>query len=225
VTSSADAVEGYAAAAGELIERYDALSSAAMFAPVADLLERSGLNVLDVGAATGRDAAWFAGRGCRVLAVEPVAAFRAAGQARHPAEEIEWLDDRLPLLTAVRARGQRFDRVHVTAVWQHLNDEERSRAMPVLADLTARGGLLVLSLRHGPGAPGRPCHEVSPSATIAAAAAVGLEPVLNRAAPSLQNANRAAGVHWTWLAFRQPAAGLPHPRHGEAGAGVEAAEE
>ena len=52
--------------------------------------------MLDVGAGTGRDAAWLARLGHEVVAVEPSAAMRAEAERRHPAARIRWIDDRLP---------------------------------------------------------------------------------------------------------------------------------
>jgi len=190
---------GYADAAAELIPRYEAVSSADLYAAVAHLMPAPGARVLDVGAGTGRDAAWLAARGCRVLAVEPVAAFRRAGAARHASPRIEWLDDSLPALADVRRRGQAFDFVLVSAVWQHLDDARRADAMATLNTLTAPGGRLLLSVRHGPGAPTRPCFPASPEEAVALARAHGLRLVLRRATASKQVANRRAGVTWTWL--------------------------
>jgi hypothetical protein len=87
----------------------------------------------------------------------------------------------------------------------HLDAPERRVAMRPLAALLAPGGVLVLSLRHGPVPAGRRMFEVSAEETIALAQACGLRPVLHLHEPSLQPANRAAGVTWTRLAFR-PAA-------------------
>ena len=75
---------------------------------------------------------------------------RAHGQRLHPSPAIEWLDDSLPELARVRARNRRFDLVMMTAVWMHLDEAERTRAMASVAGLVAPGGLMTLSLRHGP---------------------------------------------------------------------------
>ncbi len=76
-----------------------------VLAPVGDLLLARAGTALDIGAGTGRDAAWLARRGHRVLAVEPVAALRSAGEALHRMANLEWLDDGLPELARARARG------------------------------------------------------------------------------------------------------------------------
>lgn len=196
-------IEAYAADAAGSVARAEAISSAELYTPVADLLPTAAADVLDVGAGTGRDAAWFANQGHRVLAVEPVDAFRRAGRSLHGSTSFEWLDDRLPDLPRLMERQAVFDRVLLTGVWQHLSPDERRRAMPRLAALTSLDGLLILSLRHGPGAPTRPCFEAPPQDTIDAGAAAGLKLVLRRMAPSIQAANRASGVAWTWLALRR----------------------
>lgn len=77
-----DILDDYAAAATpELIERYEAFDPAVLSAPVLDLLPQTPGRVADIGTGTGRDAAWFAAQGHRVLAVEPVPALRDAGMA------------------------------------------------------------------------------------------------------------------------------------------------
>ena len=199
-------LDGYAAEAGDLAERFDVIDSAEVYAPVAGLLPAAPASILDVGAGTGRDAAWLAAQGHRVLAVEPVASLRAFGQARHASSRIAWMDDRLPGLARVLARRERFDRVILTGVWQHLDGDERPPAMANLAALIAAGGRLIVSVRHGPGAATRPCYAAPPDEAIALAENAGLDLVARRAAPAVQPANRAAGVSWTWLAFSPRAA-------------------
>ena len=202
----ASVFDGYATAAPELIERFEALSSACVYEPIRDLLPNTLVRVVDVGAGTGRDAAWFAGQGHQVLAVEPVSPLREAGMALHRSTSIEWLDDRLPELTRARLR-EPFDLVVLSAVWQHLGDDERRLAMESLAALTACGGTLVLSLRHGPGAPDRPINPVNPDETIRTARQHGLSVVRRIEADSMQAANQANGVRWTWLVLTKGEAG------------------
>lgn len=51
------------------------------------------LIALDVGAGSGRDAAWLASLGYEVVAAEPAAGMRIEAQRRHPDPRIRWLDD------------------------------------------------------------------------------------------------------------------------------------
>ena len=158
-------------------------------------------HVLDIGSGTGRDAAWFAAQGHRVVAVEPTEALRLPAMALHRSPRIEWLDDSLPDLARVRSRGDSFDLVMLTAVWMHLDVQQRRQAMPNLAALVRGGGTVIMTLRHGPVPPGRRMFEVSADETVGLAAMHRLHPVLNLRAESNHPQNRAAGVNWTRLAF------------------------
>lgn len=197
-----DVFSCYASAAPTLIDRFEAVAPQQLYAPLADLLPRSPVRVADIGAGTGRDAAWFADLGHAVLAVEPVAELRAAGLRLHPSPRIVWLDDRLPELAALRTRGP-FDLVTLCAVWHHLDAEARRIAILGLAAIVAPGGLLIVSLRHGPELLGRPVFPVPPEETVAAASAAGFSLLRRVETESIQAANQAAGVRWTWLALRK----------------------
>ncbi|MET4700925.1 SAM-dependent methyltransferase [Constrictibacter sp. MBR-5] len=200
-----DILAGYAAAATpELIARYEAVDCRTLYAAVLDLLPEMPVRVADIGAGTGRDAAWFARQGHQVLAVEPVRELREAGMALHRASDVAWLDDALPALERTQRRGP-FGLVTLCGVWQHIDDAARGVATTALGRMVADGGLLVLSLRHGPGAPGRPVFPISPRYTVEAAVRSGFAPLREVEVGSLQPGNRAAEVRWTWLALRKAA--------------------
>jgi SAM-dependent methyltransferase len=194
-------LQTYADAAARLIERYEAISPADQFAPVLPFLTGSPGRLIDIGAGTGRDAAWFASKGFDVLAVEPVAEFRAAGLSLHQSPSIEWLDDSLPKLSFALRRSQTFDIVIVNGVWQHIDPDERRIAMPAIAALTSTGGCLVLSLRHGPGVPGRLVFEPTVEEAIDLACANGFRLLSSEPRESIGDWNQAAGVTWTWMVF------------------------
>ena len=197
-----DVLADYAAAATpELIAGYDALPPEQIYASVRDLLPTAPARIADIGAGTGRDAAWFAGQGHRVLAVEPVRAFREAGMALH-GDRIEWLDDQLPELTGLQSRGP-FDLVLLCAVWHHLDSAARARSMPVLAQATAPGGRLILSLRHDPNADGRLSFPAPPEEAIALASEAGLDLTHRAETESVHAESRARGVRWTWLVLEK----------------------
>ena len=194
---------GYAEQAEALVARYEGIDFPAKHRAVLPLLPAAPASVVDIGAGTGRDAAWLAERGHRVVAVEPTEALRSRAIALHPSPAIEWIDDSLPALHRVLAQRRRFDLVMLTAVWMHLDAEERRAAMANVVALVAPFGLLVMTLRHGPVPSGRIMFAVSAEETIALAEAHGLGLVLNVHAESSQAANRDAGVSWTQLAFRR----------------------
>jgi SAM-dependent methyltransferase len=198
-----DVLEGYAAVAtADFIAAYDALSPESIYEHVIDLFPNRRIKIADIGAGTGRDAAWFAAKGHDILAIEPVRELREAGQTLHPAANIKWLDDRLPHLDAMPTGGS-FDLVTLCAVWQHLTDKDRAIAIARLATMIAPSGILIMSLRHGPGAIGRRVFPVSSDVTIEMADACGLHLLRRQDAISVQKGNQAMGVSWTWLAFEK----------------------
>ena len=100
MTSPDATVAFYDRHAGDLASLYEALSPDAVWSSIADLLPTGPDRLaLDVGAGSGRDAAWLAARGLEVVAAEP-----AAGMRRE----------------AVHRIGLAFDLVLVGAVWMHV---------------------------------------------------------------------------------------------------------
>ena len=201
MSAKVSGTEGYAEEAEALFEQYESIPAADAHRAVLHLIPPMPVRVLDIGSGTGRDAAWFASMGHRVVAVEPTDAMRLPAMALHPSPRIDWLDDSLPDLAALRARGETFDLVMLTAVWMHLDEAQRRQAMPNLAALMRPGATVIMKIRHGPVPPGRRMFEVSAEETIALAGNEGLRPVLNVRSESSQEKNRAAGVSWINLAF------------------------
>jgi len=195
-----DSTAGYANEASTLLKTYEAIAVEDIHRPVWHLIPRTPARLLDIGAGSGRDAAAFAAMGHRVVAVEPVDALREGARKLHPSPHIEWLADGLPGLAVVRARDEMFDVVVATAVWMHLDAAQRAQAMPAVASLVAPGGVLILSLRHGPVPAGRRMFDVSAEETIALAAREGLACVVNTVTGSVQ---AQPDVTWTRLAFRR----------------------
>ena len=199
--ASTAVLRGYEAAATvERIANWEAVDNNLLLRPVCRFLPPAPATLVEIGTGTGRTAAWLAKKGYNVTAVEPVAALRGAGMSLHAGEEIQWVDDSLPALAALGERV--FDGVLLIAVWQHLPFESRCAAIVRIANMMAPGAVLLMSLRHGPGAPDRPVFACDPAETIAQAEQAGLVLLHREEAPSVQAANRARGVVWTWLAFR-----------------------
>jgi SAM-dependent methyltransferase len=203
-TTTIDGTQGYDQDVEAFFARADAVAFAEKHAAVLHLMPAAPARILDIGAGSGKDAADFAALGHTVLAAEPTPVLLAGAIARHAHPAIAWLDDGLPDLARVRTRGEVFDLIVMSAVWMHLDAAQRERAMPNVAALMAEGGVVILSLRHGPVPPGRRMFEVSAEETIKLAQAEGLRPRLNQQRGSIQAANRLAGVTWTLLAFEKP---------------------
>jgi protein-L-isoaspartate O-methyltransferase len=123
--------ENYAEEAPDLFKRYESISFADHHRLVMHLIPMVPGRVLDIGAGTGRDAAGFVGLGHSVVAIEPTEELRRGATLLHPSPMIEWIDDSLPDLAAVRARGEEFDVVMLSAVWMHLGGCSADRQCPI----------------------------------------------------------------------------------------------
>ena len=209
----ANPITWYERHAAQVVSSYEALSPEHLHGWLDGLLPTAAALVLDVGAGTGRDAAWLAGLGHDVVAVEPAAAMRAEAAQLHPGPRIHWLDDRLPDLAATLCLGLAFDLVLLSAVWMHLAPADRPRALRKLVTLLKPSGLLVITLRHGPAEPERGMHPVSLAELEELARDHGLAMVRIEKVPDAQG---RAGVTWTHVALRLPDDGtgaLPLLRH------------
>ncbi len=165
--------EGYAEEADQLFKRYEGIPATHAHRAVLHLIPSAPSSVLDIGSGTGRDAAWLASGGHRVVAVEPTDVMRLRAMALHPSPRIEWLNDSLPDLALLRSRGERFDLVMLTAVWMHLDEGERRRAMPNLAALVRPAGTVIMKVRHGPVPAGRRMFEIAAGGDDRIGAAAG----------------------------------------------------
>lgn len=203
MSTSHASIAGYNRAAGSLAERYDDPSLLKIHDGVSAMLPDDAEErlALDIGAGSGRDAAWLVTRGYQVVAVEPAAAMREEGKRRHADPRIRWLDDRLPALNATHGLGLSFDLILLSAVWQHVAPTDRPRAFRKLVTLMKPGALLVMSLREGPAPPDRPMFEVSLGEIERLARIAGIE--LVRATPSPDGQGRG-DVSWTQVVLRVP---------------------
>lgn len=165
MTAPRDTIGAYNRGFREFAETYEAFGFEDVHRDAIPFLPRVPGLALDVGAGSGRDAAWLAAKGWEVVAVEPAVTLRAEAARLHPEPAIRWLDDRLPALSAVHRLGLGFDLIWLSGVWMHVPPEDRPRAMRKLATLLKPGGRIMLTLRHGPAPEDRPmwpvdAHEV-----------------------------------------------------------------
>ncbi|MDO8273711.1 MAG: methyltransferase domain-containing protein [Gammaproteobacteria bacterium] len=154
----------YTRNASDLFRQYSSLNPDDVHRGWLDLLPAQAGLACDIGAGSGRDSAWLASKGWDVIAVEPNAELRALGEQYSISAAassstaiggVTWLDDALPELKQLRSLDQRFQLILISAVWMHLTPVQHERAMRIVSDLLAPGGMLVISLRLGPDAAGR----------------------------------------------------------------------
>lgn len=196
------ALSVYAENAEKLVKMWaDNYQPSELYAPIADLLPLPPCRIADIGAGPGREAAWLAGQGYDVLAVEPVEELRNLAS---PDAGLTWLADHLPGLSLLR-REDPFDLLLLTGVWHHVTPADRQQAMESLAAVLKPGGSVIMNLRHGRTDEARGLFAVDADETMQTARAAGLEQVAQRKVDSIQAHNQQAGVHWTWLKLRRSA--------------------
>jgi protein-L-isoaspartate O-methyltransferase len=208
-----DAIRWYDANVQDVSRRYESLAAETVHGWLVDLLPNAPAVVLDVGAGTGRDAAWLVSRGLEVVAVEPSGAMRDEAQRLHPSASIRWISDILPSFDKVLRLGLSFDLILLSAVWMHVSPADRARAFRKLVTLLKPGGCMAITLRHGPAEPERGIYDVSQSEIEHLARVHGA--FIERSTDSKDELGRGA-VTWTQLAVRLPDDGsgaLPLLRH------------
>ena len=154
-TETTSTFNAYDREAESLVARYESKVFEEIHTDVLDLVPEAACLVLDIGAGSGRDAAWFAAHGHEVLAVEPAPRMREAAKSHHADSRIRWLDDQLPTLASVFRTGLTFDLIWLSAVWMHVPPTARQRAFRKMVTLLRPGGRIMMSLRQGPPPDGR----------------------------------------------------------------------
>lgn len=209
----ADPVAWYDANAEAVSARYEEATPEDIHGWLLDLLPAAPATILDVGAGSGRDAAWLAVKGYDVIAVEPSASMRAAAARLHPDAKVHWISDTLPALGAVTRSGLSFDLILLSAVWMHVPAGDRARAFRKLINLLKPGGQIALTLRHGPAEPERAIHPVSLAEIEALVRNHGA--FIERSSEATDQLDRG-DIRWTQVAIRLPDDGtgaLPLLRH------------
>lgn len=191
--------------AEQLVSQYELLSFEHVHAALLDLLPAPGATILDVGAGSGRDAAWLAAKGYEVVAAEPSEAMRTLARQRHPSPRIRWVADSLPDLAQVRRLGLGFDLILLSAVWMHVPPASRQRALRKLATLLSPNGRIAISLRIGPPDTDRAMYEVTLPELMAMAQQFGLRVVRTDDSPDRLG---RSGISWTTAVLGLPDDGL-----------------
>jgi len=202
-----DGISGYDHDPRTYVEMSNALVFENVHESVLHLIPSPPARVLDIGTCSGRDAAALARRGHAAVAVEPVPAFLEQAKRLHPALDIRWVYDSLPDLRCFRGGSDNFDFIVIHAVWMHLNQAERKRAMTRIAQLMRPDAILTLTLRHGPVPENKIMYAVDSDETIRLAKDNGLRVALHL--ENQKSALRRTDVTWTRLAFRK--ADSDHP--------------
>ncbi len=210
---SSDAIAWYDDHAEAVVKRHESMAPEKVNAWLDNVLPSQPGLVLDVGAGSGRDAAWLVSLGHQVIAVEPSEQMRTLGLRLHGPGKIRWINDRLPGLENVHRLGISFDFILLNAVWMHVPTANRRRAFRKLVTLLKPGGWMAISFRQPDPNTGRsmfPCHvdELEQLARIHGS-------FIERVETASDELTRP-GIEWTRLIIRLPDDGtgaLPVIRH------------
>ncbi|MEP1539084.1 MAG: class I SAM-dependent methyltransferase [Paracoccaceae bacterium] len=133
------------------------------------------LAVLDIGAGTGRDAAWISANGHNVTAVEPSTSMLTIAQSLHPSDHINWVRDDLPQLERLETATNEFDFILLNAVWMHILPKDRAASFQRLKGLLRPDGSIFVSLRLGPVNADRGMFEISSAQFVLDAKEAGFD--------------------------------------------------
>lgn len=142
----------YTTNAQRLSQQYDSLAPEQVHAGwLANLpaAQPSSNQALELGAGSGRDAAWLASIGWDVLAVEPSSGLRDIGCKSTADKHVKWLDDTLPQLASIpESYDSSFRLILASAMWMHLTPDEQVLACERLQQLAADDTLIVITWRN-----------------------------------------------------------------------------
>lgn len=114
-----------------------------------DLLPAEPVAVLDIGSDRGQAAAWLAGLGHAVVAVDSPARTRSrfVGMARTGGSgSLRWCRSQLPELRSVYEQGLSFDLILLASPWHDVDVGQQSRAFRKIAGLLKPGGQVLVTL-------------------------------------------------------------------------------
>ncbi|NKB60819.1 MAG: methyltransferase domain-containing protein [Gammaproteobacteria bacterium] len=147
---SVNGTHGYAGAIQQFVEAIESVNFFDLHAYCSKLFPLIPATILDIGSGIGRDAATFSAMGYTVITVEPCQELLNLARQSHPSCSVEWINDSLPTLAKIVRMDVKFDFILCSAVWHHIDDEERKIALSVVSSLLKPNGLLALTLRNGP---------------------------------------------------------------------------
>lgn len=183
-----------------LLRKYEQVGFEAVHADLLRLIGGQTGSALDIGCGSGRDAAWLAGRGWQVTAVDPSAAMLAGARRIHRSLRIRWIKDGLPKLDKVASLGTTYDLVLLSAVWMHVQENRQAEAAATVARLTGHGGIVNLTIRSDAGEPDRGFYDTNIGLLAATFAGHGILPIND---VTDGDSFDRGGVVWRKLTFRR----------------------
>jgi 2-polyprenyl-3-methyl-5-hydroxy-6-metoxy-1,4-benzoquinol methylase len=132
----------------DLTNQYNSLSFENVHKGIIKLLPEKG-NILDIGCGSGRDAFALANLGYNVTAVDPAINMLISANENFKHDNIQWINDKMPTLDKVKSLNKKFDFILLSAVWMHIEPEDRKESFENLQSLLKKDAQMIISLRHG----------------------------------------------------------------------------
>ena len=159
-------LDSYNKTAEKLSDVYNSLNISKINPGLEDRLpvssDQNRLKALDLGCGTGHAAHWLAEeKGFDVVAIDGAANMIKVAQEKKSHSRIRYMVDLLPEVDNVKALGEKFDVILLSAVWMHLDIPERKQMVDAIAALANKGALIYITLRHGENPPDRPMFSTS----------------------------------------------------------------
>jgi len=151
--------------AEELSKQYNSLTFEQVHKNILHLIPQQG-SILDIGCGSGRDSFALANKGLAVTAVDPSHSMLNLAKKDFQHDNICWIEDKLPNLEHVLSLNKKFDFILLSAVWMHIEKEDREEAFKSLTQLLNKNATMVIYLRHGEFTDGRKEIEVSSNEII-----------------------------------------------------------
>jgi len=204
----------YDSNADSLFRQFESVKFEQLHAELIEQLPRNPCFVLEIGAGSGRDAAALAKLGHYVTAVEPSDPLRTRAELSHRHANIQWMKDSLPKLNRVRRKGALYDVIFLSAVWMHVPPSQRKDTFRRITKMLKPGGLLYITLRHGPFEKMSGFWDIAANDVMTLARENGLLPVKD--VVRKDDLLLRPGVSWSAVMLRSPGDGtgaLPLLRH------------
>ncbi len=144
--------------AENLIQQYDSVGFEDVHPELIEYFSSPPGKILDIGAGSGRDAAWLQKVGYEVIAVEPSEEMRIAGQRKN--QNVIWIDDKLPHLKKISADNGAFDAILISGVFMFLDKCDQQNSLKRLKQLLKTGGRMFLLVRFGSAEPERGLYDI-----------------------------------------------------------------
>jgi 2-polyprenyl-3-methyl-5-hydroxy-6-metoxy-1,4-benzoquinol methylase len=160
-------------------ERYRSLSTPDVIGEAISAVPTKPSLVLDIGSGSGRDSEWLAAQGHTVVSVEPAKALRDMAIAGGQDRRIIHFHATLPGLDGIDRFVGRFDFVLCSAVWMHLDEDERPVGALRLFEMMKPGASAIVTFKVAPEDKERLMYEIDPEVAAEDFRAVGFDVDMN----------------------------------------------